>query len=221
MTRRTQFEEVLMPVEAGKLMWRRWIVFVTVGEFLGFSVPAIVAASMWDRAGWSATVSLLVAGVGEGVVLGWFQARALRPALPDLPGHAWVAATAIGAAVAWSVAMVPVSTDGFAGWPRAVATVALGMSGAVVVSAIGVGQWVVLRRHLTGAGWWIGATALSWAAGLVAFVLFTSPLWHPGQPTAETAMIGIAGGLLMAFVMACVSGRCLVWLLRAQAGRGQ
>ncbi|MGS2811417.1 hypothetical protein [Nocardia sp. MW-W600-9] len=169
----------------------------------------------------AATASLLVAGVGEGMVLGWFQARALRPALPELRGSVWTAATALGAAVAWSVALVPVSTEGFGGWPTAVVIPVVCTGGAVVVSAIGTAQWVVLRRHLTGAGWWIGATALSWAAGLVAFALFTSPLWHPGQRAVETALIGVAGGLLMAFVMASVSGGFLVWLLRVQAESGR
>ncbi|MFJ2837762.1 hypothetical protein ACIO52_20610 [Nocardia sp. NPDC087230] len=210
-----------MRIETGKPMWHRWIAFVTVGEFLGFSLPAIVATALWERGGWPATTALLAAGLGEGIVLGWFQARALRPALPELPGRAWIAATALGAAIAWSVAMVPVGTDGFRGWPTAAAIPVLCAGGAVVVSAIGVAQWSVLRRYLARAGWWIGATALSWAAGLVAFALFTSPLWQPGQQPVEIALIGLAGGLLMAFVMAGVSGGFLVWLLRAQAEDGR
>ena len=28
--------------------------------------------------------------------------------------------------------------------------------------SIGFGQWLVLRRHLTGAGWWIAASLLGW-----------------------------------------------------------
>ncbi|MFI8974498.1 hypothetical protein ACIGO9_16550 [Nocardia asteroides] len=195
-------------------MWLRWVVLVTAGELLGFSIPALVATFTWDRPGVWPMVALLAAGAGEGAVLGMFQARALRPAIPDLGYRAWVAATALGALVAWSVAMALTRADVVREWPASRAIPVLCTGGAVVIAALGVTQWVVLRRYLTRAGWWIAATALSWAAGLTAFALFTSPLWHQGQPAGEIAAIGIAGGFLMAAVMAAVSGGFLSWLLR-------
>ncbi|MFC9964548.1 MULTISPECIES: hypothetical protein [Nocardia] len=198
----------------------RWTVLVTIGEFLGFSIPALVATSMWDRAGIWPTALLLVAGMGEGAVLGLFQARALRPVIPDLGYRAWIVATALGAVVAWSVAMMLARLDAVRAWPTSVAISALCVGAAVVISALGVAQWVVLRRYLSRAGWWIAATAASWAAGLISFAVFTSPLWHQGQPAAQIAAIGVAGGLLMAAVMAAVSGRFLVWLLRSQTNGG-
>ncbi|MGW5922266.1 hypothetical protein ACWFPY_25035 [Nocardia fluminea] len=198
-------------------MWLRWTVLVTVGEFLGFSIPALVATAMWDRAGIWPTALLLVAGAGEGAVLGLFQARALHPAIPDLGYRAWIVATALGAVVAWSVAMTLARVDTVRAWPTSVAIPALCVGAAVVISALGVAQWVVLRRYLSRAGWWIVATAASWAAGLLSFAVFTSPLWHQGQPGAQIAAIGVAGGLLMAAVMAAVSGGFLVWLLRSQS----
>ncbi|WP_157172536.1 hypothetical protein [Nocardia pneumoniae] len=41
-------------------------------------------------------------------------------------------------------------------------------------------------------------------------------MWQPEQPRPLTAAIGIGGGLLMASVMAAVTGTYLVWVLRAQ-----
>ncbi|MBF6235460.1 hypothetical protein IU473_30055, partial [Nocardia farcinica] len=78
---------------------------------LGFGVPAVVGALVADRAGAVAAVALLSAGAVEGAVLGWFQARALRPVLPALRGRNWIAATVVGALVAWSVGALLVLTD--------------------------------------------------------------------------------------------------------------
>ncbi|WP_449065915.1 hypothetical protein, partial [Planomonospora algeriensis] len=51
---------------------------------------------------------LILAGAGEGTLLGLGQAYALRCALPSVPTRAWVRATATGAAVAWAIGSVPV-----------------------------------------------------------------------------------------------------------------
>ena len=55
--------------------YRRWVVATTCGELAGFAIPAIVgAAATRAGAGQGASMALLVlAGVGEGAVLGWAQ----------------------------------------------------------------------------------------------------------------------------------------------------
>ena len=54
-----------------------------------------------------ALVLLVLAGVGEGAVLGWAQSRMLRRELPRLGTGDWVGATAAGAAAAWTIGMLP------------------------------------------------------------------------------------------------------------------
>ncbi len=43
--------------------------------------------------------------------------------------------------------------------------------GAIGGAALGVSQWLVLRRQLARAGWWIVASTLGWAVGVVVFGL--------------------------------------------------
>ena len=47
------------------------------------------------------------------------------------------------------------------------------LSQAILGACIGVGQWLLLRRHIRGAGWWIltnaGATAIAWI-GFLSYV---------------------------------------------------
>lgn len=197
-------------------MWRRWFGFVTIGEFVGFAAPAIIGTLTRESSAWLTAVAMLVAGISEGAVLGWSQARALRPALPTLPSTDWTVATMLGAFAAWSVGVLLVVTEGLRGWSPALAVPTIGLGGAVMLLSVGAAQWVVLSTQVRGAAWWIAATAVSWAAGLAAFAAFTTPLWYPGQSKGETVVVGVTGGLLMAGVMAAVSGAFLVWILRGQ-----
>jgi len=69
-------------------------VATTVGELAGFTVPAVVGTAV-ATAGIqpvAAAAALVLAGAGEGAVLGLAPARALRRDLPGLPGRAWVTA---------------------------------------------------------------------------------------------------------------------------------
>ncbi|MFI6774702.1 hypothetical protein [Nocardia sp. NPDC050412] len=198
-------------------LWRRWFTSVTSGELLGFAAPAVTGALVRDAAPVVAAVALLMAGVVEGSVLGWFQAAVLRSAVPGMRSGDWIRATAFGALVAWSIGAVPVLAGaGLDTWSPWVLVPTAAVGGIVLLLSLGVAQWFVLRHFVVGAGRWIGATALAWLAGLFVFIAFTSPLWQPGQSTALVVLIGIGGGLLMAATMAAVTGYFLVRILRRQ-----
>ncbi|MEV5837615.1 hypothetical protein [Nocardia sp. NPDC052112] len=198
-------------------LWQRWFTNVTLGELLGFAAPAVTGALVRDATPVAAAVALLIAGVAEGSVLGWFQAGVLRSVLSGMRSSGWIRATSLGALIAWAVGVVPVlAADGLDTWSPWVLAPAAAAGVMILLLSIGITQWYVLRRQVTGAGRWIWATALAWLAGLLAFTGFTSPLWQPGQPTALVLVIGIVGGLLMAAVMAAVTGVFLVHILRTQ-----
>lgn len=89
--------------------YRRWVMATTCGELAGFAIPAIVgaAAASADIGEGASMAVLVLAGVGEGTVLGWAQSRMLRRELPELRTGSWIRATAAGAAVAWALGMLP------------------------------------------------------------------------------------------------------------------
>ncbi|MFF0533324.1 hypothetical protein ACFYT3_33775 [Nocardia amikacinitolerans] len=200
----------------GRGLWRRWFILVTAGEVLGFAVPAAAGALAAQVTTPLMVAVLLLAGATEGAVLGWFQGRVLDGVVAGFVRRDWIVATTAGAVAAWSVGMVPMLTDGLAGWPPLLIVPAIAAGAVVMLSSIGVAQWLVLRRYLRDAGGWIAATALAWLAGLTVFTAVTTPLWQPGQPFGLTVAIGVIGGLGMAATMATVTGTFLVWLLRAQ-----
>ncbi|MFE9325011.1 hypothetical protein ACFYOW_29070 [Nocardia sp. NPDC006982] len=205
-----------LPTEPREL-WRHWFANVTAGELLGFAAPAVTGALVRVAAPLAAAIALLIAGLVEGSVLGWFQARVLRSAVPAMPPGDWIRATALGALVAWSIGVVPLlAGDGLDAWSPRVLVPAAVVGGIGLLLSLGA-QWFVLRHFLIDADRWIAATALAWLAGLFVFMAFTSPLWQPGQSTSLVVLIGIAGGLFMAAAMAAVTGYFLVRILRTTA----
>jgi hypothetical protein len=190
-------------------------VTVTVAETLGFLAPAVVGAALADAPDTVMAPALVAAGLVEGTLLGAGQAAVARRVLPGLPVARFVALTAGAAAFAYAVAMVPVLLG-----PRLTALPwpVVGLLGLVLATlllgSIGTAQWWVLRHELAGAGMWVPATAASWTAGLLAFLGVATPLWQPGQPLALTVAIGALGGLVMAAVVAALTGAAFVRLVR-------
>ena len=200
--------------------YRRWLIATTVGELAAFSIPTAVwgltaLAGFSDRA---AYLPVVLAGAGEGAVLGFAQSRALRHDLPALAPHAWVGATAAAGALGWAVGLAPSAFhDVLAGLP-AVVLAGLGAGAAVVLlGSIGAAQAVVLRQHVHHAGRWVAANALAWLAGLP--VVFAAFALAPEDPPIARAAVAIAGGAGMGLAVAAVTGRALVRLLRTPRHR--
>ncbi|GIE76624.1 hypothetical protein Aph02nite_25740 [Actinoplanes philippinensis] len=185
----------------GTRLRRRWTAAVTLGEFAGFCVPALTGALTANAA------ALLAAGAIEGTLLGASQALVLRRAIPGLRPWRWIVATAVAATIAYLIGLTPSRVGG----PLPPLLVIAG--GVALVSSIGVAQWLVLRPFIDRAAAWIPITALAWIAGLGVFLAFATPLWQPGQSTPVIALIGMAGGLLMAATTATVTGHGLRRLL--------
>jgi hypothetical protein len=186
-------------------------------------LPAGSLGHRLDAAAAVAVPAVLAAGVVEGVLLGWGQARVLTTVVPALRRRQWIAATVAGAVLAYVMGLAPSTfATVWQSWATATSTpVAVAvLLGAALLGSIGFTQWLVLRRHVARAGWWVPATAAAWLAGLTLFLAFATPLWHPGQALVMVIVIGVAGGLLMAVAMAAVTGAALcVLVLRPAAGR--
>ena len=203
-------------------LWRRWMLATTVGELLGFAVPALTGAAVFlafgEPEGLAAALGfaalLVLAGAGEGAVLGTAQARVLVRAAPAVSRRAWVIATALAAALAWSIGMLPSTVIGRWQIPPLLIGIAVAVLGPVLLTSIGAAQWLVLRRSLPGAALWIPANAVAWLAGLP-FTVIPSMLLPDSSPVAAFVAAGIAGGVLMGATVGAITGVALVRLLRA------
>lgn len=200
-----------VPADPGRALWWRWFRVVTVAEAAGFVTPAVVGALLAGGPDQVMTLALLGAGAVEGTLLGAGQVWVLRTVLPRLPVARYVVATALGAALAYAIAMVPVllgeRLTRMPGWALVGGGLVLG---AALLATIGTAQWTVLRSLVPRAGRWIRATALAWLIGLGAFLAVASPLWQPGQPVWLVVAIGALAGAVMAAAAAAVTGVAVV-----------
>jgi len=198
----------------------RWVGWVSLGESLGFLAPALaqfLAATFWPGTGF---VLLVLAGLVEGAVLAWFQAHVLRDWFPRISRGRWILLTALGAAFAWAVGMLPSTFEEWQDWPPAAWIASGGFAAVLLLASIGTAQCFELRHHVNRAWRWIAGSAAAWAAGLAVFMVVAPPLWEPGQPTWLIALIGAGAAVLMAATMALVTGLVLVRLMPVAATAG-
>lgn len=208
-------------------IWAAWTLATAAGELLGFAVPALAGAlAFWllgepDTGAGALTLAatVLVAGIGEGAILGAFQWRVLRRALPAISRRAWVGATAAGAAAAWALGLLPSTLDALIGLPTRIQIAAWTALALPLLCTIGVAQAMVLRQHVHGVRRWVAANALAWLLGLP--VTFIGPALVPdGSPPAVWVTVFIASGLAMGMIVGAITGLALIRLLPPAGATG-
>ncbi|MBE0608767.1 MAG: hypothetical protein IH609_05270 [Dehalococcoidia bacterium] len=197
----------------GRFSRRRWLAYVTAGEALGFMVPGLTWFAAW-KLGLPAlplAVVVVLAGAGEGAVLGWSQWRVLRDWQPAITAT-WVRLTTLAAAASWALGMAP-STAYDLGAPTWVA-IAVGVAGApFLLMTIGTAQWFVLREFVPRAWRWIAVNAAAWFIALPP--TFIGPALVPADaPVALDLAVWGVSGLLMAALLAAVTGAAMARLVR-------
>lgn len=210
------------------IFWARWIAANSLAEFIGLGAIATIAyglvALLGEPVGSKAIVfalGLVVLGAFEGLVVGWAQFRVLKTRLAELQG--WIAATVIGAVVAWLLGMLPSTImslgDSAAGNqpPNISDSVQLLLAaglGLVTGPVLAVFQWLRLRRYVSrNSISWLGANALAWAVGMPAIFMGADLAARASSPLMTITTAGlwllIAGALVGA-----VHGGILIWLLK-------
>jgi hypothetical protein len=206
--------------EAGKRLWRRWIVAFTAGELIGFGgIPVLFAAAgLWLTQPLEpparAVVMYLLAvtgGLGEGAVLAWFQLRVLKPHLPALNRARWLRATAIAAAWAWACGMLAPTLADLFGISTAAQIAIWIPAGVAILLSIGAAQAWALQDVVEGHRRWIGANALGWLAGLP-WTFVIPALLPEDSPTALWMASLVIAGALMGLTAGAVTGGFLVRL---------
>jgi hypothetical protein len=190
----------------------RWVLVVTLGEAVGFTVPAAVGVAV-IAASWgplATLVAVVLAGSVEGALLGTAQADCLYR-WEVLPVRRWwIVATSIGATVAWSLGMLP-STLGGLNWTPGTSVVA-GIGGLILLTSLPLAQYFVLRDHVKRPVLWIPINMVAWLLGIV-WTLAPSPWVDQSTPTTALILIYGIAGLCMAATVAVVTGVGMIRLL--------
>ena len=197
-----------------------WVAACIAGAFAGLALVGglgailmVVAAIAPVAVGLLTAATILLAGAVQGAVMGFAQSLVLAHAIPSMPRSTWIRATVIGAVAAWVLAL---ALSGFSttGEPVSPALMAIAMlvTGTVLGLVLGYAQWRVLRAHLRGAGWWMVANAIGWAAGLAVAYRAAQHILEGGEligvATASAVsgtggpFVGVATGLALVALLA-------------------
>ena len=192
--------------QAGWTLWLQWVLANTVGFLLGFQLFAI----FWPYAFF---VLFAVAYALMGVMIGVLQWLVLRRQVPG--AGRWVWATIGGFALGGTVGMAATFTvvglfDLYfsLGEPLSSFLFAAVLF-APIGPVVGIAQWwLVLRRQIEGAGWWVLACTVALALFGAAFGAFIAI--EIGNVYVGAYVVSAVGGLLAG----AITGVTLVWLLR-------
>jgi hypothetical protein len=206
-----------MNIERAQVGWRFWLWWVlvstvgmTMGLFVGFLAGGITQIILFSELGVVGEVlNFTLIGAIFGAILGTNQRYVLRRSAPQFGG--WVLAStvgwAMGVAVGAALALVVDEAQIFA--------MVFAMGGA----SVGIAQWLVLRRQVARAGWWVFANtvmggALGWAVDLVKVKFL--------EPAIGLEVIGLVFllpvfGVVALVVYGAITGGVLFWLLRQSA----
>ncbi len=174
-----------------------WIILTTLSIPLAFALGLVILGIITDIVG----DYIYVDGVRHitedylgryilvplaGLFMGGLQYGLLRRYLPRMGW--WVLATA----GSWLLLMI-------FDWLTARMSESFDINGAFIMLglSVGVGQWLLLRRRLPRASWWIGANGVGW--GLLSLVTGGS--------------IGLMGVVVLGFLPACVTALTLTLLI--------
>lgn len=222
-----------MDDERGFLLWLRWVSANALAELIGlgatFAVDILILARV--NAAHNALAAILgivlIAATGaiEGAVVGLLQWSVIRGPFPAVTKQAWVAATIVGAVIAWFLGSLPSTLLDMGGQtgstppqepPQALILLMAAGMGLLLGVVLGYPQWRVLRRAVRGAWLWIPANALAWTLGMPAIFAAVDrayAAYAAGRPATAVAVMGIALALTGA-IAGAVHGLALVRLAR-------
>lgn len=218
-------------LESTKRYWLYWTAACGAGEFCGIGVAAGIAVLHFTLLGEPQTIGqkiavifvMIAAGVIEGLVTGYFQWFILKKRYLNMRARNWLGFTALGAATAWLLGMIPsvffasdASSSATMEFSTGQTTLLAALMGIFLGALFGLFQWIELKRHASRAGLWILANTLGWTVGL-AIIFIGASIPSVETELAVTIVIGTLSGLLAGLSVGAVTGLFLVRLPGQQA----
>jgi uncharacterized protein with PQ loop repeat len=208
-------------------LWFQWVLANTVAETVGLGGTLLIGFLLLSNAEktmgivLAAVLGVLAATFIEGTVVGTMQWLVLRRPLKSMRWRVWALATALGAFVAWTLGMLPFlftsadtgATSSAEMSDLVIYTLAAAL-GLVSGTILGFPQWLVLRRYVQKAGWWVLANALAWMLGMV--IVFVGTSFIPAKGITWQLALPLLFVVAAGATVGAVHGFALIWLLRSR-----
>jgi hypothetical protein len=209
-------------------LYTRWVLANALGELIGLGLTFIVGFGsillIGEPQGVVVAIGLgllmVASGAIEGVIVGSAQWWAMHRYFPTISHKSWVAATIIGALVAWTFGSIPttimsMNTDPIAASPVEPDLIFMllmaGLMGALLGIILALAQWLVLRKHMNNAWWWLPANSAAWLLGMP-IVFAAVDLAQKAESPAHALFIFAGALALTGAIVGSVHGIALVKL---------
>jgi hypothetical protein len=195
-------------------VWLAWVLAGVVAGLLALAIAAetppflvgvLPSGDEQNTSGWTmGNWAILLAGALAGATFGAIQRLVLRRVLPHLDGWVWVSTAGFGMAftAVWALGGGQHGAVAHHALPHAV-DLAGPLGGAIIGAALGASQWLILRRYLPRAGWWVPFNGVGLAAGWL--LAAATPVDGVPAHFVGSSVVGLA--------LAAITGAALVWLL--------
>ena len=141
---------------------------------------------------------VVAAGAVEGTALAIGQYTGMRVHRP--PAGRWIGATAVAAAFAWTLGMIPSTLGIDLSSPMVLLLVAIGA--VLLLVSIPFAQWLVLSRPRTAR--WVPVNAGAWLVSIL-WTFAPSPFIDERSPVPMIIALYVTAGVLMAVTFACLT----------------
>jgi hypothetical protein len=218
----------VLKARSGWGLYVPWVFANALGEMVGlgltFAVGIGSAQLTGESQGFGVAIGqgllMVASGAIEGVIVGSAQWWVLQGVFPEIGRKAWVAATLVGALVAWTFGSIPATLMNMNAEPTvttlaepetALILLMAGLMGALLGIVLALAQWIVLRRHVRNAWWWLPANSAAWLLGMP--VIFAAVDMAQNASSPGQALLIFVGALaLTGAIVGAVHGIILVKL---------
>jgi hypothetical protein len=186
-------------MNTGRGYWLAWFLASSLGYGIGVILGMFFAYGIFNRDPFDVTMGIAL-GTVMGATGGYFQWVVLRERIAG--ASLWGLASALGFGSAIGAVVIANTGENYV------------MAGIVIGSVFGVVsgilQWLILRRHVKSAGWWVVANLLGSLVSAIAGVGAFTAISATGNSGLGTMMFGLVFGA----GNGALTGAMLVWLLR-------
>jgi hypothetical protein len=185
-------------MNTGRGYWLAWFLASTIGYIFGAILGVSVAYGLFNRDPFDAVMGFTLGAV-MGATGGYFQWVVLRERIAG--AGVWGLASALGFGLAMGAMEATNASENYA--------MAVVLIGSIFGVVSGILQWLILRRKVARAGWWLLANLLGSLVGAIAL-----PISAAFGETGHWTLAIITFGLVFGTGNGAITGGALIWLLR-------
>jgi hypothetical protein len=207
--------------------WYRWMLNYSAGELLGIGAAATIGRFLFVgfsklsvSSGSSYAVTLLIliiAGMAEGLIIGYVQWKSLSKMIIDLKPKPWIVITTLATIAGWILVLPPtvmfisfLSKISFINHYYSILYTA--MVGMAFGGLIGIAQFFIVNKYYRNSLVWIFANVVGWTFSFL--VIYTALLWFKDSPAYIFNLVLIAGScILSGLAQGIVTGTSLHFLM--------